>query len=1059
MANSFFNEATRVQMPAMVHLTRLGYSYFGKITEDMNGTAFDGDTNILKPVFKSQFEKLNPEIKNEFEQVFQTIKQELDYDDLGKAFYKRLTSSSKGKLIDFDNIENNTFHFTAEFTCKNGNEEFRPDITLFVNGLPLVYIEVKKPNNKEGIVAERNREYNVRLPKRKFRRFNNITQFMLFSNNMEYDTMGGIVPVQGVFYCTNAHKRSPFNCFREENPLNEDIAPYNRSYPYRDIDPVVEHRILSDFNCQVIKNHEEYKTNIGINRPTNRVLTSMCAPERLLYILKYGLAYVHKERELDNGEIEIIDQKHIMRYQQLFASFAVTNALSNGIKSGLIWHTQGSGKTALAYYLTNILTDYYSKRDTVAQMFFIVDRIDLLDQATQEFEARGLKVSTANTKGELLDLLRQNQSTQSNTGQREITVVNIQRFSEDKDKVTLPAYATKRQRIFVIDEAHRGYRPSGCFLANLFDADRDSVKLALTGTPLIGKERTSCSVFGNYIHTYYYDKSIQDGYTLKILREDIETSWKKKLQEAIRGLDKLVEKKELSKNDIIKHDSYARPLIRYIVEDLIRFRQIHGDNTLGGMIICETSDQARKLFSLFDETVQAYNSMASQKVNLKAGLILYDSDDKEARKQVVKDFKENYSIDVLIVFNMLLTGFDAPRLKRLYFGRKLKDHNLLQAITRVNRPYKDDLRYGYLIDFADIKKNFEETNEAYLQELMRFNNPDEVGAENITNTFAQVIEDPQRIIEEMKDIQDKLFNFTTDNVEEFTSEISTIEDKEQLIELRKVIVAARDMANLVRTFGSEELKSEFAKVDLPKLPAMLGEINRRIDLINIKERFNPDEHTQQIITDALADIEFSFHSIKTEEMKLISGGQELQDKYKKAIQSFTSYFDPDDPEYLTLQDLFLQRFKEHNFVIDSLAKFDEETKAMDEIIQKMTALQNANKVLLKKYNDDVKFARVHKRIREENAARGSKQPKGDPIIADSDTQIMNSLLIIKRTIDEQVYDRNDILKKDAYFETTVMQLITKSLNELHIANKRDDRVFIQSRIAKQYLDQYHAQYN
>ena len=125
----------------------------------------------------------------------------------------------------------------------------------------------------------------------------------------------------------------------------------------------------------------------------------------------------------------------------------------------------------------------------------------------------------------------------------------------------------------------------------------------------------------------------------------------------------------------------------------------------------------------------------------------------------------------------------------------------------------------------------------------------------------------------------------------------------------------------------------------------------------------------------------------------------------------------------------------------------------------MTALQNANKVLLKKYNDDVKFARVHKRIREENATRSSKQPKGDPIIADSDTQIMNSLLIIKRTIDEQVYDRNDILKKDAYFETTVMQLITKSLNELHIVNKRDDRVFIQSRIAKQYLDQYHAQYN
>ena len=102
---------------------------------------------------------------------------------------------------------------------------------------------------------------------------------------------------------------------------------------------------------------------------------------------------------------------------------------------------------------------------------------------------------------------------------------------------------------------------------------------------------------------------------------------------------------------------------------------------------------------------------------LKAGLILHNHEDKETRQQIVKDFKKNMTIDVLIVFNMLLTGFDAPRLKRLYFGRKLKDHNLLQAITRVNRPYKD-MRYGYLIDFADIKRNFDETNEAYLRNLI-----------------------------------------------------------------------------------------------------------------------------------------------------------------------------------------------------------------------------------------------------------------------------------------------------------------------------------------------------
>lgn len=1054
--SSTFNEATRVQMPAIVHLTRLGYSYFGKISEEKKGVVYDGDTNILIQVFKTQFERLNPNHKNEFEQVFQDIKRELDYNDLGEAFYKRLKSVSPTKLIDFENISNNTFHVTGEFTCKNENEEFRPDITLFVNGLPLVYIEVKKPNNKEGIVAERNREYNQRFPNKKFRRFNNITQFMIFSNNMEYDTMGGIVPVQGVFYCTNAYQRAPFSCFREENPLNEEIAPYNRTYPYKEINPQEEYRILADFNCQVIKNHEEYKTNVGVNRPTNRVLTSMCSPERLLYILRYSLAYVHKQRELKDGTIEKIDEKHIMRYQQLFATFAITDSLSNGIKSGLIWHTQGSGKTALAYYLTNILTDYYAKRDTIAQFFFIVDRIDLLDQATKEFKARGLKVSTADTKEALLELLRKPQSAQGNTGEKEMIVVNIQRFSNDSKKVELPEYAIKRQRIFIIDEAHRGYKPTGCFLANLFDADRDSVKLALTGTPLIGEERNSCSVFGNYIHTYYYDKSIQDGYTLKILREDIETSWKNKLQEAMSGLDKLVEKKELTKNDIISHDSYARPLIRYIVEDLIKFRQNKGDNTLGGMVICETSEQARKLFSLFDQTVYEYNQNASQKVSLRAGLILYDSDDKDTRKQVVEDFKENMTVDILIVYNMLLTGFDAPRLKRLYFGRKLKDHNLLQAITRVNRPYKDN-RYGYLIDFADIKQNFEQTNEAYLKELMRFNNPDEVGVENITDTFTQVLENPDKIIADMKEIQDKLFNYATDNVEDFTTQISTIEDKQELLELKKVVTAARDMANLVRSFGSDELKEKFAQVDLPKLPLMLGELNRRIDLINIKERFNPDEKTQQIITDALANIEFRFNLVKTEEMKLISGGEELKDKYKRAIHSFTSYFDPDDPDYITLQELFIKRFKEHNFVIDSLAKFNEETKAMDEIIQRLQSLYNANKVLLKKYNDDVKFARVHKRIREENEQRSKKSES--PIISTSETEIYKTLFFIKGMVDGQVYDRNDILKKDAYFESTVMAAITNSLNNLQVASKRSDRQFIQSRISKQYLEQYHAQYN
>lgn len=1070
-----FSEATRVQMPAMVHLTRIGYTYFGKLSEDKNGTVYDGDTNILLPIFEQQFKRLNPEHEGEYLQVLKDIRKELNDDDLGRGFYNRLKAVSPVKLIDFDNIGNNTFHFTAEFTCKNGQDEFRPDITLFVNGLPLCFVEVKKPNNHGGMLAESTRMNKERFPNKKFRRFINITQLMIFSNNMEYDALGGIVPIQGAFYCTGARSYAQFNCFREENSSNQKIAPYNRDYRYEDVDKVVEEQILSDYNCQVIHTSPEYQTNLDVNTLTNRVLTSMCSPERLLYIIRYGIAYVRMEREVD-GKIESTDQKHIMRYQQLFASLAIRKKLSEGVKSGVVWHTQGSGKTALSYYLTYILNDFYSKQNKVAKFYFIVDRLDLLEQATQEFEARGLVVSTANTRAELMEQFRSNQARQGASGQAEITVVNIQRFAEDKEKVRISDYATNLQRIFILDEAHRGYKPGGCFLANLFDADTDAVKIALTGTPLLKEERASCKVFGNYLHTYYYDKSIADGYTLKIIREDIETSYKERLSDVYDKLDTLVQKKDIRKSEIIEHPSYVNELARYIMADLKEFRKIQGDETLGGMVICETGEQARRLYDVFQEEWQKYQPkpikiklpdgscvLGEPEVDyksmyrpLKAGIILHDTDDKETRKQIVKDFKKNMTVDVLIVFNMLLTGFDAPRLKRLYFGRKLKDHNLLQAITRVNRPYPG-MRYGFVIDFADIKRNFQETNEAYLQELNRFNDVDETGEAAVTDTFTQVIEGKEEILKQMKQVRQTLFDYSYDNAEEFSSEISTEEDKAVLLDLKQALETAKNMANIVRTFGDEDMKEQFAKLEITKLPQLLSEVQRRIGIINQKEAFSANDKTKTLINEAMMDIEFTFSKIGQEEMHLISGGVELKEKWQRTITSFTQNFDQDDPEFISLRDAFMERFKEHGFVIDTIAKFNEETQALDEIIARLQDLQKRNNVLLKKYKGDEKFARVHKRIREVNRQRKEKGQK--PMFSFLDDEIADILNIIKKDVDAKVYDRNDILKKDAYFGRTVMTLINGCLYQFpQIKPEMDDYKFIQTRISQQYLNQYNAIY-
>ena len=1046
-----FTEATRVQMPAMVHLTRLGYTYFGKIHEDMSGSIYDGDTNILLNVFEQQFRKLNPQHEGEYLQVLKDIRKELNDDDLGRGFYNRLKSVSPVKLIDFDEPKNNEYHFTAEFTCKNGQDEFRPDITLFVNGLPLCFVEVKKPNNHGGMVAESTRMNKERFPNKKFRRFINITQLMIFSNNMEYDTLGGIVPIQGAFYCTGARNNSPFNCFREDNIGAQKIASFHRDYPYKDINQQDEKKILSDYNCQVIHTSPEYQTNLGTNTPTNRILTSMCSPERLLYIIKYGIAYVKMEREVD-GKIESTDQKHIMRYQQLFASLAVRNKLAEGVKSGVVWHTQGSGKTALSYYLTYILNDFYAKQNKVAKFYFIVDRLDLLEQATQEFEARGLVVGTANTRAELMAQFRSNQAQQGASGQAEITVVNIQRFAEDKEKVNINDYATNLQRIFILDEAHRGYKPGGCFLANLFEADTDSIKIALTGTPLLAEERASCKVFGDYLHTYYYDRSIADGYTLKIIREDIETSYKEKLTQVYNKLDTLVEKKEIKKSEIIQHDNYVDELLRYIINDLTTFRMSQGDNTLGGMVICETSAQAEKLYEHFDTIQKELNPNS----HLKAGLILSDFEDKETRKQIVKDFKKNMTIDILIVFNMLLTGFDAPRLKRLYFGRKLRDHNLLQAITRVNRPYKD-MRYGFLIDFADIKENFDETNEAYLHELNRFNDVTETGEGNATDTYSQVIEDKEEILNQMKEIRQTLFDYSYTNAEDFSSEISTQEDKTVLLQLKQALTSAKNMANIVRTFGDDDMKERFSKLEITKIPNLLSEVQHRIDIINQKEAFSVSDDTKILINEAMMNIEFNFSKIGQEEIRLIAGGVELKEKWQRTITTFTQNFDQDDPEFMSLRDAFTERFKEHGFVVDTIAKFNEETKALDDIIKHLQELQKRNEVLLKKYNGDEKFARVHKRIREVNQDRKEHEKK--PMFSFLDDEIMTILNIIKEDVDAKVYDRNDILKKDAYFGRTVMALINGCLYHFpQIKPDMDDYKFIQSRISQQYINQYNATY-
>ena len=223
-----------------------------------------------------------------------------------------------------------------------------------------------------------------------------------------------------------------------------------------------------------------------------------------------------------------------MRYPQMFATMAIREKLEAGVNKGIIWHTQGSGKTALAYSNVHYLRDYFQSKGKIAKFYFIVDRIDLATQAKEEFEARGLKVILVNSKDSFIGQITE-VGEADNSGKSTITGVNIQKFS--KDSVTKQSeYNVKVQRVYFLDEAHRSYNPKGSFLANLIASDRNAIMIALTGTPLIGEGYNTKDVFGDYIHKYYYNQSIADGYTLKLIREEIETKYKTQLSETLDAL-------------------------------------------------------------------------------------------------------------------------------------------------------------------------------------------------------------------------------------------------------------------------------------------------------------------------------------------------------------------------------------------------------------------------------------------------------------------------------------------------------------------------------------------
>jgi len=1012
-----FSELTRVQIPAALHLMRLGYTYLPRNGKEI--AERDPDTNILVSVFKEQFLKFNNYLTEEdFERELANIKLELDQNDLGRSFYRRLQGQEDTVYIDWENPEANTFHLSLEVTCKNGQDEFRPDIVVFINGLPLSYIEVKQPNairdGKTGIQSEQDRT-RQRFENRKFRRFNNITQLIALSDNLPYISGQG-QQKQGSYYGSNAYSKTKFNAFKEER--EEDFLHSLATLTEDQIDFV-----LDDMNHFALKSQPEFKTNLNPDTPCNAFLSSLYKKGRLLFMLRFGLVYV--EEESKDGHMQL--QKHVMRYPQYFATRAIEETIARGVKKGIIWHTQGSGKTALAFFNIRYLTNYFSKQGIVPQFYFVVDRLDLADQAFKEFTKRGLKVKRINSPQEL---------NQKQDGY-DVAVVNIQKFKDNSDLTDRSGYDLNRQNIYFIDEAHRSYNERGSYLPNLYQADTNAIKIALTGTPLItykkdGKTKenhaTTRDIFGDYIHKYYYNQSIDDGFTLRLMREDIETSYKDNL----RSINEEIQRGGLSKEDIFAHPRYVEPMLDFIIEDFNRARDvIFDDQTIGGMIVCDSSKQARELEKQLEKRRKAGT------INLTSALILHDEGDKEEKKDKVDAYKEG-KIDLIIVYSMLLTGFDAPRLKRLYLGRKIKAHNLLQTLTRVNRPYKDYL-FGYVIDFADISKEFDRTNRAYLKELNQEYDTALTG-ENGEDVFGSLFVPADEISHELSKTELILLDYPTDNLEYFSQAINDIKDRKQLIDLRKALESIKQYYNIARLLGYHQLVEQ---IDIAQVTILLNILSRRMLTLSLLDK-PADFSSQTLLNLAMSETSFSFVKIAEEELRLAAN--DLEDWRRRVAGKIKKQRDEKDPEWVSLYEEF-QRIMQKHFIYGqegyTMENIKETQKDYEELFKSVEDYYTRMRRLTMNFNGDEMAARSFKHVT--NSTMVSEFPAIYHVIKGS-----------KVKLDHRIGQNQGVLDNEEYLKRMIREQARKEMKKNQSASNMAKQDF--DRLVESLFEGYEEEY-
>ncbi|MBK0075566.1 type I restriction endonuclease subunit R [Bacillus sp. S56] len=691
-----YDERYISQVPAIEVLRKLGYQYLlSEEAEQMRGNLYNvllrdileeklrsfnsyeykgqtyrfSDSNIQQAI-RDLDEPLTNGLVKTNESIYETLMK-------GRTYSEFLPDGSKKsftiQFVDWNNIENNVFHVVEEFNVErmDGRGTMRPDIVLFVNGIPFVVIECKKASisMEQGIsqmIRNQGKDYGPQLFK--------FVQLVMSTNKNETK------------YATCNTPKKFWTVWKEEQ---ED---WLKSW----LNKAIEGRLPTMQDKNII---------------------SLFHPKRLLELTQY-FALFDK------------DVKKVARYQQYFAIKEITKTIEerdeNGNRqSGVIWHTQGSGKSLtmvmLAKYILSELFEYNPK------VVVVTDRIELDKQIHKTFRHTRLKAIRATSGSHLVDLIND-----SNT---DIVTSLVHKF----DTASTKQKPVESRDIFVlVDESHRTqYGELHIKMKKVFP---NACYLGFTGTPLMKKEKNTMIKFGKLIHTYTIADGVRDKAIVPLLYEG------KMVGQSVnqKAIDNRLEMITRNLNDKQKEEvekkwsqferiasSYQRiSMIAFdINEHFFKNYKTQGSN-FKAMLATNSKIEAIRYLDSFEELGDLNCAVVISPPDQREGHEVVDVESKDKVQRFWKRMMDRYrttedyedaikdefingdEIDLLIVVDKLLTGFDAPRATVLYVDKPMREHTLLQAIARVNRLYEGK-DYGFIIDYRGLLDKLDQAMQMY----------------------------------------------------------------------------------------------------------------------------------------------------------------------------------------------------------------------------------------------------------------------------------------------------------------------------------------------------------